>query len=135
MSIYNTDIFFQIIACDFVGGQIYCYGGFTSVTSSQTVDDNLYSLNVAQSIGETAESINDKWELVQPSTPFDTESRRIASAIALPNGRQFLLQGGYTKGTKFINQTIIYDTTTNSWKVASPYSEVSRGVRQMYVIC
>lgn len=115
-----------------MGGQIYCYGGFTSVTTSQTVDDNLYSLNIAQFFGQPVESMNDKWEVIQPNTPFNTESRRIPSAIVLPDGKRFLLQGGYTKGTKFINQTIIYDTTTNTWQNGSPYTELNRGVRQMY---
>lgn len=108
-----------------MGGQIYCYG----------VDDSFYSLNIVGFSGKSVESMNDKWEIIQPNTPFNTESRTTPSAIVLPDGKRFLLQGGYSKDTKIINQTIIYDTTTNSWQNGSPYIEEDKGVRQMYVYC
>lgn len=74
--------------------------------------------------------MRDKWVPVQPSTTFNPEQRRSMTAIALPDGKRLLIQGGYSN-SKLVNQTIIYDSTTNSWKNALPYTEVNRGVRQM----
>lgn len=115
-----------------MSSRIYCYGGITSVVQSDTVDNTLYSLEIDQFAGQTTELINGKWDIVEPSAPFDTEQRRIPNAIVLADGKKLLVQGGYgDKNVKYVNQTIIYDMTTNSWTSGSPYAEADRGVRQM----
>ncbi|CAO3647747.1 unnamed protein product [Mucor hiemalis] len=123
----------RFATCGYMGGKIYCYGGITSVVESDTVNNELYSLDINQLAGQTTESINNNWETVKPSAPFDTELRRIPNAIILSDGKRLLVQGGYgDEKVKYVNQTIIYDTTTNTWTTGSPYVEANRGIRQIY---
>ncbi|CAO3618088.1 unnamed protein product [Mucor hiemalis] len=123
----------RFATCGYMGGKIYCYGGITSVIQSDTVNNELYSLDINKLTGQTTESINNNWETVQPSASFDTELRRIPNALVLSDGKRLLVQGGYGDvKVKYVNQTIIYDTTTNAWTNGSPYTEANRGIRQIY---
>lgn len=123
------------LACGYMGGRIYCYGGLTSLSNSQAADTNLYSLDITKFSGQTTESINNNWETVVPNGDFDTESRRAPAAIVLLDQNRLLIQGGNNYyNVKYVNQTIIYDTTTNSWTTGSSYTESNRGTRQMLVM-
>lgn len=119
-----------------MGGRIYCYGGDTSATSDERLTDtNLYYLDITQFADQKTDSLSNKWEKVVPRTPFDPELRNHPNAAVLSDGKRILLHGGlYYPGGKFVNQTIIYDTSTNSWETAPPYVESDRGIRQMYSI-
>ncbi|CAO3618092.1 unnamed protein product [Mucor hiemalis] len=120
-------------SCGYMGGRIYCYGGLTSLSNSQAADTNLYSLDITKFSGQTTESINNNWETVVPNGDFDTESRRAPAAIVLLDQNRLLIQGGNNYyNVKYVNQTIIYDTTTNSWTTGSSYTESNRGTRQIH---
>jgi hypothetical protein len=131
---FNLHYYF-LLACGYVGGQIYCYGGDTSSSLSNfAVDKNLYSLNISQFIGQSTDSMSGHWNTIIPSITFETGNRRTPSSAVLTDGKRLLIQGGLNiPAMTFINQTIIFDTTSNTWQRFSPYSEAGRGARQMYV--
>ncbi|CAO3616362.1 unnamed protein product [Mucor hiemalis] len=116
--------------CGYVGGRIYCWSGDTSRTTVLAIDPNIYSLDVNSFIGQKTDDLSTKWEKIVPSTPFDTEPRELFNAIVLPDKKRILINGGRTS-KKLTNQTIIYDTTTNSWEKSILYADPVRGVRQI----
>lgn len=126
----------QFPSCGFVGGQIYCYGGDTSTTiasNAGAMDENIYSLNIVQFSGQPTDSMSNKWETVKPNAPFAVGVRRAPAAIVLPDKKRFLIHGGWNVNPfKYANQTIIYDTVSNTWQSGASYNEVDRGVRQTY---
>jgi hypothetical protein len=125
----NT-VYTFLLACSYIKGQIYCYGGVLV----NGVDTGIYSLDISQLVGKETNTMGIMWNKITPAASFDTEQRTGASSIALPDGKKFLIQGGRNSlNNKFTNQTIIYDTSTNTWDTGSPYSEIDRGIRQMYV--
>lgn len=79
--------------------------------------------------------MNSQWNMITPGDTFDPEPRRIPTAIALPDGKTFLIQGGENMMyKKFVNKTIAFDTSTNKWLKKQPYTEGDNGTRQMYVL-
>lgn len=122
------------LACGYVGGQIYCSGGDTSPSfiSGNSIDTTLYSLNISNFDGKSSDSMNNQWNKVVPASPFQTEHRRTPTSIVLPDQKRFLIQGGHnTFGNKFSNQSIIYDTSSNTWSKASSYVVAGVGTKQM----
>lgn len=117
--------------CGYVGSRIYCWCGDTSTNGVLALDPNIYSLDVNSFIGQKTDDLSTKWEKIVPSTPFDTEPRELFNAIVLPDKKRILINGGRTS-KKLTNQTIIYDTTTNSWEKSILYADPVRGSRQMY---
>lgn len=125
---------FVYIACGYVGGQIYCSGGDTSpsLTSGNTIETSLYSLNISNFNGKSSDSMSNQWNKVEPASPFQTESRRTPTSIVLSDGKQFLIQGGHNMyGNKLTNQSIIYDTSSNTWSKARSYVVDGVGTKQM----
>lgn len=123
------------LACSYVGGQIYCFGGDVSysLTSNFEIDTNIYSLNIAQFAGKETETINSQWNTITPGNVFDPEPRRTPTAIALSDGKTFFVQGGQnTLPKKFVNKTIAFDTSTSRWINRQSYTEGNSGTRQMY---
>ncbi|GAA5798699.1 hypothetical protein HPULCUR_004104 [Helicostylum pulchrum] len=121
-------------SCGYVGGQIYCSGGDTSpsLTSGNVIDPTLYSLNISNFDGKSSDSMSNQWNKVVPSSPFQTESRRTPTSIVLSDGKRFLIQGGHNMyGNKFSNQSIMYDTSSNTWSKASSYVIAGVGTKQM----
>jgi hypothetical protein len=124
-----------LLACGYVGGQIYCFGGdrSSSLTANFDIDNKMHHLNISQFIGHSTDSMSSHWNTVNPATTFDPELRRAPASIILPDGKTFLIQGGYNVAlAKYINQTIAFDTSTNTFTSAPAYSETTRGIRQMY---
>lgn len=116
-----------------MGGQIYCFGGDTSTSNVPAMDSNIYSLNIVQFSGQPTDSMSNKWETVKTSQPFVVGARRSPTAIVLPDKKRFLIEGGFNVyNAKYVNQTIIYDTVSNTWQTSAPYTEANRGVRQTY---
>ncbi|KAG2201998.1 hypothetical protein INT47_000537 [Mucor saturninus] len=71
--------------------------------------------------------------MITPGDAFDPEPRRIPTAISLPDGKTFLIQGGENMlYKKFANKTIAFDTSTNKWLKKQPYTEGDSGTRQIY---
>lgn len=67
--------YIYILACGYVSGQIYCFGGDTSVSfpSTPTLDENIYPLNLENNSGKKSESMISQWNKVLPFYPFETE--------------------------------------------------------------
>lgn len=79
--------------------------------------------------------MSNKWEKKIPATNFNLENRRSPTAAVLEDGKRLMIVGGLlvTLNQKFSNQTIIYDTTTNTWTKGLSCTEPNRGTRQVYV--
>ncbi|KAG2230225.1 hypothetical protein BDF21DRAFT_490689 [Thamnidium elegans] len=122
-------------SCGYVGGQIYCSGGDTSpsLTSDNSIDTTLYSLNISNFDGKSSDSMSNQWNKVVPASPFQTENRRTPTSIVLSDGKRFLIQGGHNMyGNKLSNQSIIYDTSSNTWSKARSYAIAGVGTKQIY---
>ncbi|GAA5796963.1 hypothetical protein HPULCUR_002341 [Helicostylum pulchrum] len=125
-----------MFACGYVGGQIYCFGGDTAPTFSQnqTMDENIYSLNIKAFAGQKSEIMISQWNKILPDISFETGKRRRPTSIVLSDGKRLLVQGGFNPlEFKYLDQTIIYDTASNTWAKGSAYSVDNVGVRQIYV--
>lgn len=125
---------FYNLACGYVGKQIYCCGGDMAVADSNydTIDMNLYALNVSQFIGRPSDSMSSQWNKITYTSPFSIEARRTPTSAVLSDGVRFLINGGHNMyGNKLTNQTIVYDTTANTWTKATSYVVQGLGTRQM----
>lgn len=77
--------------------------------------------------------MNSQWKTITPVNDFDPELRRTPAAVAIPDGKTFLIQGGENMlNRKFSNETIAFDTSMNRWIKRQPYTEGDTGTRQMY---
>ncbi|KAI7888333.1 uncharacterized protein EV154DRAFT_517978 [Mucor mucedo] len=123
-------------SCAYVGGQIYCFGGdtYSDFASGNKIDQNIYSLDIAKFSGNETDTLSSKWEKMIPKTTFNLESRRAPTAAVLPDGKSFMIVGGLltSANQKFSNQTIIYDTATNTWIKGLSCTEPNRGTRQVH---
>ncbi|KAI7895983.1 uncharacterized protein EV154DRAFT_598922 [Mucor mucedo] len=123
-------------SCGYVGGQIYCVGGDTNsdFSGGYKIDQNLYSLDVAQFLGKEINTLNDQWKVIVPATSFSFENRRAPISIVLPDEKKLMIVSGYHTAfnQKLSNQTIIYDTVTNTWEKSISYVEEGRGTRQIF---
>lgn len=122
------------LACGYVGERIYCWGGDTSPTFNlnPTIDEEIYSLNIKAFVGQRSEIMISQWNKMVPTIGFWIGQRRTPTSIALSDGKRLLIQGGDNPGTfKYLNQTAIYDASTNTWTKGSPYTVENIGVRQM----
>ncbi|KAG2201994.1 hypothetical protein INT47_000533 [Mucor saturninus] len=132
---FLADLFHVNNTCGYVGGQIYCVGGDTSsdFSGSYKIDQNLYSLDVAQFLGKEINALNDQWKVIIPAASFSFENRRAPISIVLPDEKKLMIVSGYHTAfnQKLSNQTIIYDTVTNTWEKSISYGEEGRGTRQM----
>ncbi|KAG2236083.1 hypothetical protein INT48_006099 [Thamnidium elegans] len=122
-------------SCGYVGGQIYCYGGdtSTSVTAGRVVDESLYSLDINSFGGQKSYTLSSRWKTIVPAVNFNTENRGTPSSIVLSDGKRFMIQGGYnTYGYNYVNQTIIYDTSSNTWSKGTQFTDEKGGPKQIY---
>jgi hypothetical protein len=117
------------LACAYVNGQIYCFGGYVD----QSLDETMYALDVSQFEGGSTSLMYSRWNKVTYNSPFDIEKDRIQPAvITVGDGKQLLVQGGHnTMQSSLVNHTILYDTTTKTWQSLAPYSGSDKIVRQM----
>ncbi|GAA5806747.1 hypothetical protein MFLAVUS_000095 [Mucor flavus] len=122
-------------SCGYIGERIYCWGGDTSPTFNlnPTIDEEIYSLNIKAFIGQRSEIMISQWNKMVPTIGFWIGQRRTPTSIALSDGKRLLIQGGDNPGTfKYLNQTAIYDASTNTWAKGGPYTVENVGVRQIY---
>ncbi|GAA5806813.1 hypothetical protein MFLAVUS_000161 [Mucor flavus] len=122
--------------CGYVGGQIYCFGGDTApiFAQNQTMDEDIYSLNIKAFAGQNSETMISQWNKILPDIPYGTGKRRRPTSTVLSDGKRLLLQGGFNpQEYKFLGQTIIYDTVSNTWARGSAYSVDNVGVKQIFV--
>lgn len=86
--------------------------------------------------GETAAEIQKKWMTVSSDTNgVNIQARYRPQAIALPDGNGFLISGGYSStSTSIVDQTIVYNASTNKWSKYQNFEDGSYGNRQMYYI-
>lgn len=77
--------------------------------------------------------MSNQWKQIIPPVNFSPENRRAPISIVLPGDKKFMIVGGYhtAYNQKFSNQTIIYDTATNTWEKGVSCTEEGRGTRQM----
>lgn len=73
-----------------------------------------------------------QWNKILPDIPFGTGKRRRPTSIVLSDRKRLIVQGGFNpQEFKYLDQTIIYDTVSNTWAKGSAYSVDNVGVRQM----
>ncbi|KAI8081051.1 hypothetical protein BDF21DRAFT_451946 [Thamnidium elegans] len=123
-------------SCGYVEGQIYCFGGDTTPVFNHnlTLDEDIYSLNIKAFAGQKSEIMISQWNKILPDVPFETGKRRRPTSIVLSDGKRLMIQGGFSPfGVKYLDQTIIYDTSSNTWAKGSAYSVDNVGVRQIFV--
>lgn len=76
--------------------------------------------------------MSSQWNLITPAIPFDTELRRTPASAVLSDGKTFLIHGGHDMlYRKLTNQTISFDTSTETWSRKEPYIDGNNGPRQM----
>lgn len=137
--IYNvlaaTNISYRSVAsCGYVGGRIYCYGGDTSrnVDMISVIDENIYSLDIHAFEGKKSYTMSKWWNKIVPAVDFDTENREMPSSIVLSDGKRFMIQGGFnTDSSSYINQTIIYDTSSNTWTKGTQFTNEKGAAKQI----
>ncbi|KAI9273454.1 hypothetical protein EDC94DRAFT_676934 [Helicostylum pulchrum] len=121
-------------SCGYVGERIFCWGGDTSpiFNLNPTIDEDIYSLNIKAFVGQKSDILISQWNKVVPTIGFWIGQRRTPTSIALSDGKRLLIQGGDNPGVfKYLNQTAIYDASTNSWAKGTPYM-VDNVVKQIY---
>lgn len=122
------------IACGYISNKIYCYGGdISNVVNVFRPEGRLYVLDIGQMYGQQSSTFNNKWNEVIASNDFNIEVRRAPESIFFPEQNQIVIVGGFSSNTPFTNQTIAYDTVSNTWKSLPAYSEPDRPRRQMYI--
>ncbi|KAI9273451.1 hypothetical protein EDC94DRAFT_594918 [Helicostylum pulchrum] len=122
-------------SCGYVGEKIYCWGGDTSpeLNSKLTLDEDLYSLDINAFSGRKSDILISQWNKIVPEVRFWIGQRGTPTSIVLSDGKRFMIQGGFKTGPfKYLNQTIIYDTSSNTWAAGSPYTVDNVGVKQIY---
>ncbi|KAG2228896.1 hypothetical protein INT48_003133, partial [Thamnidium elegans] len=98
-----------------------------------TIDEEIYSLNIKAFIGQRSDIMISQWNKIVPTIRFWIGQRRTPTSIALSDGKRLLVQGGNNPGTfKYLNQTAIYDASTNTWAKGGPYTVDNVGVKQIY---
>lgn len=96
------------------------------------MDEDIYSLNIKAFAGQNSETMISQWNKILPDIPYGTGKRRRPTSTVLSDGKRLLLQGGFNpQEYKFLGQTIIYDTVSNTWARGSAYSVDNVGVKQM----
>jgi hypothetical protein len=69
-----------------------------------------------------------QWTPVTPQpTNIQLGFRGFPQAVALPDGKRFLFQGGYNYAAALKDQTIVYNAETNSWSTLPNYFDASNG--------
>ncbi|KAI9273460.1 hypothetical protein EDC94DRAFT_580422 [Helicostylum pulchrum] len=123
-------------SCGYVGEKIYCWGGDISATlnSQLTLDEDFYSLDINAFTGQKSDILISQWNKVTPKVPFWMSQRETPTSIALSDGKRFMIYGGFKTGpaSKYNNQTVIYDASTNTWAKGTPYTVDNVGVKQIY---
>ncbi|GAA5808438.1 hypothetical protein MFLAVUS_001829 [Mucor flavus] len=118
--------------CAFLSNKIYCYGGYILGNSGVDV---LNSLDIYKNDGGPSQNLNSQWEDVTPAASNIVIGRRgFPQAAAAPDGERFLIQGGYNYDAgPIVQQTIAYNSRTNSWEAFNNYKDVNNGGdRQIY---
>ncbi|CEG77383.1 hypothetical protein RMATCC62417_12144 [Rhizopus microsporus] len=120
-------------SCGYISNKIYCYGGdISNVVNVFRPESRLYVLDIGQMYGQQSSTFNNKWNEVIASNNFDVEVRRAPEYVFFPEQNQIVIVGGFSSNTVFTNQTIAYDTVSNTWKSLPAYSEPNRPRRQIY---
>ncbi|KAI9273458.1 hypothetical protein EDC94DRAFT_655364 [Helicostylum pulchrum] len=122
-------------SCGYVGGQIYCFGGdiASSFTGPPNMDQDIYSLNISGFIGQKSDIMSGQWNKIIPAVYFYIGPRRIPISTVSSDGKRFMIQGGYNINRhKFRNQTVFYDTSSNSWSTTTPFIDDNGVVKQNY---
>ncbi|KAI8328677.1 hypothetical protein BD560DRAFT_417114 [Blakeslea trispora] len=110
--LYLTAIFYN---CAYLFNKIYCYGGY----SNNFLDSNFIMLDVNKNAGKPFKSLTDQWEMIHPEFEDIISGRRDhPQTVALPDGKSFLVQGGFN----YENSKI------NAWSAKSNYYEAMNGV-------
>lgn len=101
--------------------------------SLQIVDENLYSLDINSFGAQKTYNMNSAWNKIVPAVDFNTENRGTPSSVVLSDGKRFMIQGGYNIfGFSYTNQTIIYDTSSNTWSKGTQFTDEKGGPKQVY---
>jgi N-acetylneuraminic acid mutarotase len=115
--------------------KIYCYGGsLIGARNEEIVDSNMFVLDITQSNASTMNDLGNNWKAISPNTAGVIVEKRTYSQTAVIGGTQLLLSGGFggaNSDTALVDQTIVYDAESNSWKKYPNYIEGSFGNRQM----
>ncbi|KAI8330930.1 hypothetical protein BD560DRAFT_416134 [Blakeslea trispora] len=117
--------------CAYLFNKIYCYGGY----SNNFLDSNFIMLDVNKNAGKPFKSLTDQWEMIHPEFEDIISGRRDhPQTVALPDGKSFLVQGGFNyENSSIANQTLVYDAEINAWSAKSNYYEaMNGGNRQIY---
>jgi hypothetical protein len=124
---------FTCIDCGLLSNNIYCFGGIP-VGDNANSDSTINMLDLTICNGETAAEIQKKWMAVSSDTNgVNIQARYRPQAIALPDGNGFLISGGYSSTTtSIVDQTIVYNASTNKWSKYQNFEDGSYGNRQMY---
>lgn len=124
---------FKCIDCGLLSKSIYCFGG-VPVGGTINTDSTINMLDLTISNGDTAAEIQKKWVTVSSDTnDVNIQARYRPQGIALPDGNGFLLSGGFSSTTTpIVDQTIVYNASTNKWSKYPNFEDRSYGNRQMY---
>ncbi|KAG2204941.1 hypothetical protein INT46_005367 [Mucor plumbeus] len=119
--------------CGLLSKNIYCFGGIP-VGDNTNSDSTINMLDLTICNGETAAEIQKKWMTVSSDTNgVNIQARYRPQAIALPDGNGFLISGGYSStSTSIVDQTIVYNASTNKWSKYQNFEDGSYGNRQIY---
>ncbi|KAI9356054.1 hypothetical protein BD770DRAFT_390342 [Pilaira anomala] len=120
--------------CALLSNKIYCFGGYMVGNPN---DDALNSLDIYKNNGGLTQNLNSQWEVVTPApTNLVIGRRGFPQAVAAPDGERLLIQGGYNYdgvGKPIAQQTIAYNSKTNSWETYANYNDIKNGGdRQIY---
>ncbi|KAI8367174.1 hypothetical protein EDC96DRAFT_543911 [Choanephora cucurbitarum] len=118
-------------SCAYLGKKVYCYGGFVDSTPT---DDSMIILDINKNGGDTIGNLNSQWEPASPATNnINFGKRTFLQAVALPDGKSLMIQGGYSfKNTTFGDQTIIYSAESNAWTKQPNYVDSQNNIKQTY---
>lgn len=121
-----------IIECGLFSNKIYCYGGARgNFTYELPIDTSMYTLDLAQNA--TMSDLASAWQLINTNTNGVIIDARVYPQSAQISDTQLLMSGGFN--TLLVDaiqdQTIVYDTSSNSWSSYPNYTEGTYGNRQM----
>lgn len=92
-------------------------------------NDTLITLDINSNNGAPYQNIISQWVAAVPqSSMINFGFRAFAQAVPLPDGKRLLIQGGYNyESTPLTDQSIIYNTETNTWEKFSNYYDANNG--------
>jgi hypothetical protein len=116
-----------------LNNNIYCYWSANLVGRTEHEGAQLATLEIANANRVRMSTLANNWIVTTVETDTMEAESRQNSQYAAVDGKYLIISGGRNidATARIVNQTIVYDIQTLSWKKYPDYEEPPYGSRQM----